>query len=482
MALFRPHKNHKDAIPLLIVVIVVIVLLVIVIIYIRKRRERNGRSRDSRSVDSRLSRGGERKDHRWNGEWKGIFDSRSRSSNDSGDRFSRHLAEAEFMGDELREWIGKGPGSLSRPYYVNADRYAVKSSSNSMSAVCPSDQPQNCPKCKDGGLGARCNIDTDCACGLKCEGRECVCPKPAPPTLHIQKTGNSITVTFSPVPGADYYNIFLFDDFGVAHAIIMFTDQTVLTFPDLPMGSYHVFAFSGSDECGTLQQFSQSDIISIAPCSTNRDCVNPTSPICRLGDCVQCLTANDCPSGKTCNLSNNTCVPTCTLDTDCLTPDTVCSNGQCICPTPTITGMSIVNANSASWPSPMQFVFQGTGFSPSGATFSFDWRGVGSDGQIATSGSVSSTFLSLDRFPQSPYSVFPGNTTCNTYPCCNQFNFGCTASGCTSNPSPNVVLEFLNVVVTNGCGNASAPTCWRFTSLCPGGPITAVQFTCPTRG
>lgn len=502
MGLFNPHKNHRDAIPVLILTIILIVILVIVILRWRKHRgvdERsdasNERNRGRRSVNRKAARS---KDRRWDGAWNDLFN----DSRDDDD-FSRHLTATQFLGEEaeqlseLRAWIGKGSGSLSRPYYVKADRYSVNAASNSstssstrrssssstsastVSPVCPSSQPQNCPQCKDGGLGARCTVDTDCACGLKCQGRECICPKPPPPTLHIQRTGTSITVTFSPVPGADYYNVFLFDANGVAHAIQLFTNQTVLTFPDLPPGSFHVFAFSGSNQCGSLQQFSQSDIIVLLPCVTDMDCPNPTASHCLLGTCVQCLTPVDCPQGQTCNLLNNTCVPTCNLSTDCLTPDTICTNGQCVCPTPVITGMTISNMTGASWPLPMQFTFQGTGFSAAGANFSFTWRGVGSNGQVAATGTVTNTFLPLDRFPTVPTPVFPGNITCASYPCCNQFNFGCTASGCTSNPAPNVVLEFVNVRVTNACGNTSAPTCWRFTSLCPGGPVTATTFTCP---
>lgn len=214
----------------------------------------------------------------------------------------RYLAKAE----NLRYYVGHGSGRMQCP------------------ANCTCDSCNQTPNCKKGGLQNLCQTNDDCACGLACEGGRCVCPKPPPPQLHIQSSGSSITITWSPINGADYYDIYLFDANAIAYGVHLFFTNTVITFNNLPPAYYYAIAFSGSNACGSLQQFSQSSQIAIYGCMSSVEC--PGNQICSNATCVECAVNGHCQDGNVCQ--NNTCVPGCDIDADC-PPNQLCVNGNC---------------------------------------------------------------------------------------------------------------------------------------------------------
>lgn len=214
----------------------------------------------------------------------------------------KYLAKAE----NLRYYVGHGSGHMTCPQNCTCD-------------TCKSN-----PTCKKGGLAYECDTNEDCACGLACQGGRCVCPKPPPPQLHIQSFASSITVTWSPVTGADYYDVYLFDSNAIAYGVHLFFTNTVITFSNLPPQTYYAIVFSGSNMCGSLQQFSQTGEIGIGGCEISADC--PGQQICSNQTCVECVQNSNCPDGNVCE--NNICVPGCDVNADC-PPNQFCVNGTC---------------------------------------------------------------------------------------------------------------------------------------------------------
>lgn len=434
--------------------------------------------------------------------------------------------------EELRKYVGRGSGSME-----------FSTSSDSSCKECTDSRPiPTCEEEKCGclGIGDKCSKNSDCACGLACQGGKCACVKPPPPQIAIQKQGSSITITWSPVPGADYYDIYLFNSQGVAVDISLFFVGTVVTYSNLPPGIYHAIVFSGSNNCGSLQQFTQSPPVQIGSCTDNQGLMCPTGQLCNAntGTCVNCLSNTQCiVPGTIC--SNGDCVPGCTTDTtcpigticqngQCVTPqctldincpqgqhcsrgtcvagcvnslncplaDPVCSNGTCVacavntdcgldsicttgtcsCAIPTITGTTV----TGTWPNDIQFTFHVTNAATvagSWPKFTIPWLMMGGTGQTVLSGLLTLTPLPNNQWPIGPGGTFVNTSTaCTPQPCCNAFAFGCTASGCAQ--GSNTVFEFQGITVTNSCGKTSVPTCWRVSSLCPGGPTSATQFTC----
>lgn len=532
----------------------VIALVIIAIASVRRRTVKN--------IEEKI----EREKHRLEAlvesrEQFKVNESRHQCRSSPAESRLRELTNAEFIDriplfDELSKKVGSGSGFVSEFLVESSHSHSSSSdhskkhkkhhskkkhrkhrspSHSSDDHSSNSDSDDSCDECKDGGLGASCNSNSDCACGLKCQGKKCVCPKPPPPQIHIQMLGPSnLNVTWPPVAGADYYDVYLINSLGQIVSIQIFYTQTSIEFPSLDPGLYYVYIFSGSSKCGMSNQFTQSPPIQIGRCDSNSQCPSET-PFCTGGTCVQCLATPDCPNGLICR--GNLCIPECTQNSDCpqgdlclnqhcvvpqctvdaqcpqgqfcsgnncvngcvnslncpqgdtcvngtctapqctnnnqCTTDQVCVSGNCVCPTPTITGVTV----TASWPNPLQFHFTTTGVTGVGS-FVIPWRATGSTGQTAVSGFLALFPLPGNLWPTAPSSNFPQNTNCTDQPCCSAFNFGCTQSGCGGNPAPNVQMDFLSVTVTNACGQTSTPTCWRFTSLCPGSSAVAIQQTC----
>ena len=546
-----------------IAVIIVIIVIVLIIIFIVSTRSNHRRGRSS--GDRGFGNGGHHAIEDANDPRFLSQGSNAGTCGGSQNRYLREVSSSEFANRipvfaEFKHLVGRGSGSIRNSHLLPGPKLMASkghkksessssdssSSSSSSSTIsyhhhdrrhhekkkapspkkqekrgyspesCDHSPEEKCEKCKDGGLGANCRISNDCACGLACQGGECVCPKPPPPQLTVQLSNtNDLVVTWPPVPGADYYDLYLVNSLGNIVSIQLFFVGTVITFPNLPEGVYNVFAFSGSEQCGMLAQFSQSVGVSIGSCTTNTDCPL-NKPICDAGVCLQCVTNEDCGGNLIC--TNNQCTsPQCTIDSNCplgqyctggnctagcvnalncptgdlcqngtcthvqclsvtdCTAGQICSNNNCVCPTPAITGVTV----SGSWPSSIQFTFQVTG-ATGNDTFTVPWQALGSTGQVAVSG-YSSGLLSNGLYPDTPTVNFPDNnisSVCPDQPCCANFQFGCPQSGCGGSPTPNIVFKFVDVTVTNACGNTSTPTCWTFSSLCPGGPTAGVQVAC----
>lgn len=141
----------------------------------------------------------------------------------------------------------------------NSWRHGSSSSSSSSSSSDSADS-------LGGGLRDRCRKSSDCASGLTCESRVCVCPKVPPPQVWVQANQNSTaTVTWSPVPGADYYNVYVFNQNMIGYGVYLFQTGTVLTTGSLPLGTYTAYAMSGSHDCGTSEQTNTSNSVNIYP-------------------------------------------------------------------------------------------------------------------------------------------------------------------------------------------------------------------------
>ena len=290
-----------------------------------------------------------------------------------------------------------------------------KSSESSSSSSTRSDED-----CIGQGIGQKCWDCDDCACGLACENKKCVCPRPPAPIVNLQSFGQNLMAMWTAVPGADYYNIMLHNANGSIQASQQFFNGVMATFNNLPSGTYYIVAYSGSHACGTRQTFSQT-----APVTIGTIVSNPNPP------------AN------------------CTL--------------------PVVTGVTL----TGTWPGPVQFNFQTTGAPDDGVnrpTYTFSWRALGGNNQQVVNQSNLTTTGSL--WPSVPSSNFPTNTACVGQPCCAPFNFGCSAAGCTA-PNSTVIMEILNLTVTNSCGRTSVPTCWRVQSMCTPGPQQLTPFACP---
>jgi len=452
-----------------VVLILVIVIIIVAVVMIWKWIDRIGRERLDRSRRSSQANREKRGAHREH--------SSRRVNAGNGREWTRQQNLQGFPHlPGMAEQLGQGAGKLTAPYPVMA-RHEVQSRWSDSSSRSHS---------KSSSDRSSSNGSSDCH-------------KPRAPLIRTTVQGTSITVSWSPVSDADYYDIYVVDQTGEPVAMEIFFSGTTVTFSNLPSGVYFVIAFSGSNECGVRREFSESGPITIgtpqciidtdcpvgdrcasgtcvAGCTTNVNC--PQGDVCIAGTCQvpppQCTTDIQCPVSQHCVAGS--CVPGCSTSINCPQGQT-CQNGTCqpSCPTPVVTGVTL----TGSWPGAIQFTFTGTGFAASGATFTFGWRALGSTGALAISGYMAPFLLTNNQWPDTPASDFPENTNCPGLPCCSAFDFGCTAAGCTGSPNPNVVMEFIGVVVTNDCGMSSAPTCWRFTTLCPGGPATGTQFTCP---
>ncbi len=298
------------------------------------------------------------------------------------------------------------------------------SSSSSSCSDSSSSSGRSDEDCIGQGIGQKCWKCEDCACGLACENKKCVCPKPPAPTINLQAFGQNLMAMWTPVPGADFYNITLYNSNGTVQSSQQFFTGVMATFNNLPSGTYYITAYSGSHACGSRQTYSQTLPVVVGPTPGP----GPNPP----------------PNGET----------------------------------PVITGVTL----NGSWPGRVQLTFQTTGAPDDGINtprYSFSWRAFGGNNQQVVSGQVSPA-LSLPgaRWPLTPVSNFPSNDQCAGQPCCAPFLFGCPAAGCTAAGS-GVSMELLNVTVTNASGRTSLPTCWRVTSMCLPGPQQLTPFQCP---
>lgn len=305
-----------------------------------------------------------------------------------------------------------------RKHHQKKKQHRRKHSSESSNSSIRSDED-----CIGQGIGQKCWDCEDCACGLACENRKCVCPKPPAPTVNLQAFGQNLMAMWTAVPGADYYNIILYNSNGVVQSTQQFFTGLMATFNNLPSGSYYIVAYSGSHNCGIRQAFSQTLPVVVGP-----------SPI----------PGPNPPPGE--------------------------------CPLPVITGVTL----NGTWPGPVQFTFNTTGAPDDGVNrprFNFSWRAFGGNNQQVVNQTNLTTTGSL--WPSVPASNFPTNNECAGLPCCAPFNFGCpspSTAGCA--PGSSVIFEILNLTVTNACGRTSVPTCWRVQSMCLTGPQQLAAFTC----
>jgi len=225
--------------------------------------------------------------------------------------------------------------------------------------TCPS-PCADCPTCPK-GLNGTCTTNTDCVGGLSCVQGSCVCVKPAAP-LNLQVEDfpadppvDKLVISWDPVPGADYYNIFI-DGPSQSQAVILFHTGTTLIHNIIIPGFYTIIVFAGDNDCGTGasstingvvpgnepfgsfyafpyyarewspnkgicvvcisddQCFGNTPVCNVdagvcvpSVCTSDQQCFGNT-PICNTaaGNCVQCLTSPDCPNGYVC--TGNTCV------------------------------------------------------------------------------------------------------------------------------------------------------------------------------
>jgi len=172
----------------------------------------------------------------------------------------------------------------------------------------------------------------------------CPCILPGFTTLTTQVLNrNNILAEWSPVDGANFYNIYLYvaardGSSGTTWVVSKNISNLTMTryiFYSVPDGNYLVTVYAGSKNCGVnnyvdpANPTNQSSIITISPlegCSTNADC--PFGQLCIDGNCTTTCTTNaDCPSGKPV-CSNGTCIAGCSSSADCPNGQT-CVNGQC---------------------------------------------------------------------------------------------------------------------------------------------------------
>lgn len=325
-----------------------------------------------------------------------------------------HTRDSEKIRDYDRHHHKKHSESSDHHKKKHHQRKHSSESSHSSSSSSRSDED-----CIGQGIGQKCWDSDDCACGLACENKKCVCPRPPAPTVNLQAFGQNLMAMWTAVAGADYYNIVLYNSNGTIQASQQFFTGLMATFNNLPSGTYYVVAYSGSHDCGVRQTFSQTTPVVVG-----------TTP-----------TPNPPP-------------------------------GTCV--TPVITGVTL----TGTWPGPVQFNFQTTGAPDDGVnrpTYTFSWRAFGGNNQQVVNQSNLTTTGSL--WPSTPLSNFPTNSNCSGLPCCAPFNFGCSAAGCTA-PNSTVVMEIFNLTVTNSCGRTSTPTCWRVQSMCLAGPQQLLPFNC----
>lgn len=323
-----------------------------------------------------------------------------------------HKSDSDSYSDKKHD---KKKHHESKKKHHRRRQKSSESSSSSSNSSTRSDED-----CIGQGIGQKCWDCDDCACGLACENKKCVCPRPPAPTVNLQSFGQNLMAMWTAVPGADYYNIILHNANGGIQASQQFFNGVMATFNNLSAGTYYVVAYSGSHACGTRQTFSQTAPVTIGTIVNNP---NPQPGNCAL---------------------------------------------------PTITGVTL----TGTWPGPVQFNFQTTDAPDDGVnrpTYNFSWRALGGNNQQVVNQSNLTTTGSL--WPSVPSSNFPTNTACAGQPCCAPFNFGCSAAGCTA-PNSTVIMEIFNLTVTNSCGRTSLPTCWRVQSMCLAGPQQLVLFTC----
>lgn len=160
---------------------------------------------------------------------------------------------------------------------------------------CPSMCPQQCPQCSKcgGGIGGNCEMNTDCASGLRCDQGECVCPTPNPPS-NLTATpvfdqagpGFRLQIAWSPVTGANLYNIIIS---GPSPQTYFNYTGTSVTTPLLLPGTYSIKVFAGTTQCGTSEISSNVSEIVVSPvpngiCARDNQC--PTNQFCFQGTCA----------------------------------------------------------------------------------------------------------------------------------------------------------------------------------------------------
>lgn len=160
---------------------------------------------------------------------------------------------------------------------------------------CPPMCPEQCPECPrcGSGIGGNCEMNTDCASGLRCDQGTCVCPTPNPPSnltaavvFDQSGPGFRLQITWTAVTGADFYNIFVM---GPTSQTYLDYSMTSVTTPILLPGMYSVKVFAGTDQCGTSEVFAGASEIEIDPvpggiCSQNSEC--PSNQFCFNGTCT----------------------------------------------------------------------------------------------------------------------------------------------------------------------------------------------------
>lgn len=175
-----------------------------------------------------------------------------------------------------------------------------------------------------GGIGAICLVSADCSTGLACENQTCVCPRPGTPAVTTTLQGtNSIIVTWTPVTGADFYQVVLYKvssptvfvpvEFATVEGI------TSLIYFDVPPGNYRAEVKAGSNACGLgFDTTPGTSTITIGTtCTTDQECTIDEScqngfctPLANQGLAQRCLTSTNCASGLVCTDSECVCPAT----------------------------------------------------------------------------------------------------------------------------------------------------------------------------
>lgn len=205
--------------------------------------------------------------------------------------------------------------------------------------TCPS-PCADCPTCPR-GLGGSCTTSVDCVGGLTCVNELCTCVKPSPPLevnaiteISVDPPGTRLIISWTDVPGADYYNIFID---GPSSHTFLFHQGNVLFTPVLAPGFYTITVFAGDNDCGTGSTSTSTTIVIPAgniPCDISADCPGDV-PLCNqeTGFCVLCLSDDQCfGNTPTCNVDAGVCVPSvCTSNQQCFGNTPVCNVSSGIC-------------------------------------------------------------------------------------------------------------------------------------------------------
>lgn len=195
------------------------------------------------------------------------------------------------------------------------------------------------------------------------DNRNCV--KPAAPIVTVTEQDiETIVVDWTTVANADYYDLFLYRQLATpqqldpVEVVRFIRGFTTLTFSELVPGNYTVIMQSASDECGLSELNGSATATIQIGCDANTQC-GPDAPFCQPnGQCIECLTNDNCPPASNCQ--NNTCVNTVGqgLDQSCVTDlncaqGLACQNLTCVCPKPPVVEINstITTGNDAviSW-------------------------------------------------------------------------------------------------------------------------------------